>query len=157
MSEKKSTSTALAWTVGTKMTIQRLINQHKANTQGNPDTIDSYVGRLESLKLPCGTNGSPHLSDSFVVSSDEDSPQIKAPSELSKSREAVGALVQDDIHDLGPLLDTSIGDSDNHAEDLNTNQCILEPTISTPQVAVESFVPDGGQGGKGDNDWLNLG
>ena len=153
MSEKKSTSTALAWTVGTKMTIQRLINQHKANAQGNPDTIDSYVGRLESLKLPCGTNGLPHLPDSFVVSSDDVSPQI---SELSKSREAEGALVQDDIHDLGPLLDTSIGDSDNHAEDLNTNQCILEPTIST-QVAVESFVPDGGQGGKGDNDWLNLG
>ena len=179
MSEKKNTSTALAWTFGTKRTLERLISQHQEVMGSSPD-------EFEPLNLPCGDNDFPHvennidalddndfeslLFDSPVngalsVSSDEESTQNNLPpAVIPKSNNGEPSLVVDDDTDFEPLHDTLGSDNadGSRTKPMHPDQNMRVPDISTTTsiAAVEGSIlehRDGNDGVGDDGLWLKLG
>jgi len=178
MSEKKCTSTALAWTFGTKLTLQGLIKQHNERTQGGPGDSD----RLAALNLPACNDEVLPDHDGFEALQDEDfeslqfdaSPgkgalSVSSSEESSECKLSAGNPIattgaasfgEDDDGDFEPLPSNSEENSRSVVTSLKEEQSYPSPEItSSAIVTLECGAPVEEQRdeGDGDNLWLKLG
>jgi len=172
MSEKKHTSTALAWTFGTKLTLQGLINQHKKAASNTRETLGDKT-QLAALNL-ANCEAEEFFSnddDSFEpledqdfeaiqfgtlergalsVSSDDESSHPRAPD----TKESADVTAIDDDGDdsaFNPLLIPGETDADR-----TPNQTDTTSMDDAKSALVETFAQDKPHQEE-DNLWFKLG
>lgn len=160
MSEKKDTSTALAWTYGTKLTLEGLINQHKDSTdQRDGSQLNKlYLPNTEADESPSNNDDSfePIRDEDFgsvpfglmergalSVSSDGESPE-NSPEE---TKEIVARASENDEDDeFEPLAVINASDSDQAccASDQNANHTVsaANSAVVLPNVLEEARQSD---------------
>jgi len=179
MSEKKHTSTSLAWVSGTKMTLKGLVAHHK-NTNSAEMTVPS---RLDGLILPKCDEGEEQRSDNGSFGSSDE--QDFEPVEFGSS--ALGALsvssdeasrddgrINANSHARGRTAPCDGGGEDNDDSDFeplqssendpnlagNTHPEQEEPlstAASSSAVALRCSPSSELQGGEEENLWLKIG
>lgn len=179
MSEKKSTSTALAWTFGTKLTLQGLINQYNESSQGGGDDKN----RLAVLNLPVCSDEAPPYHDGFEALHDEDfeslefdpslgkgalsfsssegSPECNPEVESPKATTSVASFGEDDDADFEPISSNPREKGRNLVASLTEVQSEPVPEIASSAVVTlepsTTLVEEQRDEGDGDNLWLKLG